>query len=73
MNHLSSRRLLLVLAGQGIPLGLDTLLSPLAGGLGLRTLGVHVGLDLLLTSLLGLRLVNLELPSVMVQKRVDVV
>ena len=49
----------LVLADQGLSLGLDTLLSPLAGSLGLRTLGVHLGLESLLTLLLGLGLVNL--------------
>lgn len=64
-THLSVVRWLLVLAGKGIPLGSDTLLSPLAGSLGLRALGVHVRLDLLLTSLLGLGLVDLIGSSVL--------
>ena len=43
--HLLSRWLV-VLAGKCGSLLLDTLLSPLAGSLGLRTLGVHLCLEL---------------------------
>ena len=57
---LLSAGLWLVLAGKRIALLLHTLLSPLAGGLGLRTLRVHLCLELLLTRLLGLGLVNLQ-------------
>lgn len=59
---LSSRNLLgglLVVAGHRLPLLLDALLSPLAGGLGLRTLGVHLLLEGLLALGLGLGLVDL--------------
>ena len=49
----------LVLASKLVALGLDTLLSPLARGLGLGTLGVHLLLELDLTGLLGLGLVDL--------------
>ena len=54
----TTRRLLLVttlgsgnviLAGESVSLGLDTFLSPLAGGLGLGTLGVHFILQETLT------------------------
>ena len=51
--------LLLVLGSESGSLLLDTLLSALAGGLGLGTLGVHLLLELGLTSLLGLGLVDL--------------
>ena len=49
----------LVLANELLSLLLDALLSPLAGGLGLRALGVHLGLQSLLALLLGLGLVDL--------------
>ena len=51
--------LLLVLALDGSTLVLHTLLSPLAGSLGLRALGVHLLLELALAGGLGLGLVNL--------------
>ena len=51
--------LFLLLALQRLSLGLHTLLSPLAGSLGLSTLGVHLVLEDLLTRLLGLGLVDL--------------
>lgn len=50
----------LLLAGESRTLVLHTLLSPLAGGLGLRTLGVHLLLELALAGSLGLGLVNLQ-------------
>ena len=50
----------LLLARHLVPLGLDALLSPLARRLGLCALGVHLVLDLLLTLLLGLGLVDLQ-------------
>lgn len=49
----------LLLALDGSTLVLDALLSPLAGGLGLRTLGVHLLLELGLAGGLSLGLVNL--------------
>ena len=52
--------LLLLLALDGSTLVLDALLSPLAGGLGLRTLGVHLLLELRLAGGLSLGLVNLQ-------------
>jgi hypothetical protein len=52
--------LLLLLALDGSTLVLDALLSPLAGSLGLRTLGVHLLLELGLAGGLGLGLVNLH-------------
>jgi hypothetical protein len=52
--------LLLLLALDGSTLVLDALLSPLAGGLGLRTLGVHLLLELGLAGGLSLGLVNLQ-------------
>lgn len=52
-------RLLLHLASQRIPLCLDTLLSPLAGCLGLVALGLHFFLQDTLTLLLGLSLVDM--------------
>jgi len=59
--------LLLLLAGRNlrvvghlVPLLLDTLLSPLARRLRLRTLGVHLLLEDTLTRLLGLGLVDLK-------------
>lgn len=62
-NRLGMRLLsgwfLLVLASKCVALLGDTLLSPFAGSLGLRTLGVHLCLELLLTLLLGLGLVDL--------------
>jgi hypothetical protein len=51
--------LLLVLARKRSPLLLHTLLSPLASRLGLRTLCVHLLLEMPLTGLLGLGLVDL--------------
>ena len=42
-----------------LPLRLLALQSPLTGGLGLSTLGVHLVLENLLTRLLGLGLVDL--------------
>jgi hypothetical protein len=51
--------LLLLLALDGSALVLDTLLSPLAGGLGLGTLGIHLLLELGLAGGLSLGLVNL--------------
>jgi hypothetical protein len=48
----------LLLAKHGLPLRRRSLLLALARGLGLRTLGVHLLLELLLTSLLGLSTVN---------------
>lgn len=51
--------LLLLLASDGSTLVLDALLSPLAGGLGLRALGVHLLLELGLASGLSLGLVDL--------------
>ena len=50
---------LLLLGGESVSLLLDTLVAALAGGLGLGTLGVHLLLELGLTSLLGLSLVDL--------------
>lgn len=55
--------LLLVVRSKSQPLLGDTLLSPLAGGLGLCTLGVHLLLDNSLTGGLSLGLVNLRLLS----------
>jgi hypothetical protein len=52
--------LLLVVGSESGLLLLDTLLSALAGGLGLGTLGVHLLLELGLTGLLGLSLVDLS-------------
>ena len=54
----------LLLALDGSTLVLDALLSPLAGGLGLRTLGVHLLLDGPVAGLLGLGLVDLRCVSV---------
>lgn len=51
---------LLLLALDGSTLVLDALLSPLAGSLGLRTLGVHLLLELGLAGGLSLGLVNLD-------------
>ena len=50
---------LLLVGGQRLALCGDALLPPLAGGLGLRALGVHLLLDAPLTGLLGLGLVDL--------------
>lgn len=52
-------RLCLVLASESSTLLLHALLPPLAGGLGLRTLGVHLLLQDPLAGLLGLGLVDL--------------
>ena len=52
--------LLLLLALDGSTLVLHALLSPLAGGLGLGTLGVHLLLELGLAGGLSLGLVNLQ-------------
>lgn len=51
--------LLLLLASKSVPLRREALLSPLACSLGLGTLGIHLLLDNVLASLLGLGLVNL--------------
>ena len=59
MRDLFLLRILLHLAGQRIPLCLDTLLSPLARCLGLVALGLHFLLQNTLTLLLGLGLVDL--------------
>jgi hypothetical protein len=53
------QHLFLVALQNLLSLGLNTLLSPLAGSLGLCTLGVHLFLEQTLTLLLGLGLVNL--------------
>jgi hypothetical protein len=50
----------LILAGQHIPLRLDTLLSPLASRLGLGTFGVHLLLERSLTRGFGLGFVDLD-------------
>jgi hypothetical protein len=55
--------LLFLLALQRLPLSGDSLLSPLAGSLGLCTLGVHLVLEDLLALLLGLGTVDLEYVS----------
>ena len=60
MLDLLGSLLLLLLALDGSTLVLDALLSPLAGGLGLRTLGVHLLLELGLAGGLSLGLVNLQ-------------
>ena len=60
-----SAGLWLVLAGKRIALLLHTLLSSFASGLGLGTLGVHLGSELVLTGLLGLGLVDLFSQSIM--------
>jgi hypothetical protein len=52
-------RLLLVGSSKSVPLGLNSLLSPLSGSLGLCTLGVHLFLEDSLTLLFGLGLVDL--------------
>jgi len=57
MNRL--RLLLLVVGGECVPLLVDTLDPPLAGSLGLCTLGIHLLPELELTGLLGLGLVDL--------------
>ena len=59
MLDLLGSLLLLLLALEGSTLVLDTLLSPLAGGLGLGALGVHLLLELALAGGLSLGLVNL--------------
>lgn len=51
---------LLLLAELCLLLGRRSLLLPLAGGLGLCTLGVHLVLDVLLSGCLSLGLVNLN-------------
>lgn len=58
-NRLWEFDLLLSLAGQSVALGLDTLLSPLTGGLVLSTLGVHLLLENTFTGPLGLGLLDL--------------
>ena len=50
----------IVLTSQCVPLRLDTLLSPLAGSLGLRTFGVHFLLESSFASSFGLGFVDLE-------------
>jgi len=55
--------LLFVLTSKSVSLGLDSLLSPLASGLGLSTLGVHLLSENLLTVCLSLGLVNLKIVS----------
>lgn len=52
--------LLLQTLHQGVPLRRLSLHLALAGGLGLRTLGVHLLLELPLTGLFGLGAVDLE-------------
>lgn len=52
-------RLLFISTFQRLSLRLDSLLSPLTGSLRLRTLGVHLLLEDLLTLLLGLGSVDL--------------
>ena len=52
--------LLLQTLHQGVPLRCLSLHLALAGGLGLRTLGVHLLLELPLTGLLGLGAVDLK-------------
>ena len=59
MLDLLGSLLLLLLALDGSTLVLDALLSPLAGGLGLGALGVHLLLELALAGGLSLGLVNL--------------
>jgi hypothetical protein len=49
-----------LVANEGVPLLLDSLLPPLPGGLGLRTLGIHLLLEDTFTGLLGLSLVDLH-------------
>jgi len=49
----------LLFTSQRVSLGLDSLLSPLTGGLGLRTLGVHFFLEDSLTLLLSFGLVDM--------------
>ncbi len=49
----------LLFTSKRISLALDSLLSPLAGGLGLRTFGIHFFLEDSLTLLLGFGLVDL--------------
>lgn len=51
--------LLLSTTDQSFPLGSDSLLLALTGGLGLGTLGVHLLLQGLLAGLLGLSTVDL--------------
>ena len=53
-----------IISKQLLPLGLLPLRSPLACSLGLRTLGVHLLLHLLLTLLLGLGAVDLSIALV---------
>ena len=53
-------RLQIIRASESVPLRVHTLLSPLAGSLGLCTLGVHLFLQDALTLLLGLGLVDLK-------------
>ena len=59
-EHLRLRWLLVVFAQHGVLLLLLALQPPLARRLVLRTLGVHLLLDLALTLLLGLGLVDLH-------------
>ena len=54
--------LLLEIAHQSISLRRHSLLLPLAGSLGLRTLGIHLLLEQSLTLLLGLGTVDLREP-----------
>ena len=60
MHDLCLRRLLVVLAQHRVLLLLLAVQPPLARRLVLRTLGVHVVADRLLTGLLGLGLVDLQ-------------
>lgn len=57
---------LLVLSSQCLPLSSNSLLSPLAGGLGLCTLGVHLVLEDLLALFLSLGSVDLWCVSMLI-------
>lgn len=59
-HHPSNLLGLLLLAGESVALGSLALELALASGLGAGTLGVHLLLDGLLASLLGLGTVNLQ-------------
>lgn len=63
--NIHATSLLVVSAQQLGPLGLRALQLPLPRSLGLRTLGVHLLLDVPLTGLLSLGLVNLSKVSVL--------
>lgn len=59
-RHPGGHLLLLRLSSRSVPLGIDTLQSSLTGGLGLRTLSIHLLLEDALALLLSLGLVNLK-------------